>query len=90
MLLQINQYPWLVRVGEREGGSPTGFCGGTIVASRYILSAAHCFYNKDSQTGLVTKVLTAEDIKLWVGDHDLETTGETSLPQIQIRRDSEK
>ena len=60
------------------------------MASRYILSAAHCFYNKDRQTGLVTKVLTAEDIKLWVGDHDLETIGETSLPQIQIRRDSVK
>ena len=60
------------------------------MASRYIISAAHCFYSKHSQTGLVTKVLSAEDIKLWIGDHDLDTTGETSLPEIQIRRDSEK
>ena len=60
------------------------------MASRYILSAAHCFYNKDRQTGLVTKVLTAEDIKLWIGDHNLDTAGETSLPEIQIRKDSEK
>ena len=60
------------------------------MASRYILSAAHCFFNKDRQTGLVTKVLTAEDIKLWIGDHNLDTTGETSLPEIQIRKDSEK
>ena len=60
------------------------------MASRYIISAAHCFFSKDSQTGLVTKVLTAEEIKLWIGDHDLHTTGETSLPEIQIRKDSEK
>ena len=60
------------------------------MASRYIISAAHCFYSKESQTGLVTKVLSAEDIKLWIGDHDLDTTGETSLPEIQIREDSEK
>ena len=60
------------------------------MASRYIISAAHCFYSEDSQTGLVTKVLTAGDVKLWIGDHNLDTTGETRLPEIQIRKDSQK
>jgi len=63
-----------------EGGT---FCGGTIVASRYIISAAHCFTQTDND-GFITKILTADDIKLWIGDHNLQTTGETSLPEKQI------
>ena len=59
-------------------------CGGTIVASRYIISAAHCFF--DANYGVVTRILTAEDIKLWIGDHNLFISGETFIPEIQIRK----
>ena len=81
-LIKINQYPWLVRVGT-EGST---FCGGTLVASRYVISAAHCFFQTDN-AGIITKVLTADDIKLWIGDHNLHTAGETSLPEKQIRQE---
>ena len=47
------------------------------------------FFQTDADNK-VTNILTAADIKLWIGDHDLGTTGETTLAEIQIRRDSER
>ena len=35
------------------------------------------FFDINKNTGKITKILTAADIKLWIGDHDLGTTGET-------------
>ena len=43
-----------------------------------------------TQNNKITKILTAADIQLWIGDHDLGTSGETTLAEIQIRQDSEK
>ena len=59
---------------------PGNFCvqkssGGIILASRYVISAAHCFFEKDQ--GIVTRILTADDIHLWIGDHNIITDGET-------------
>jgi len=78
--IKVNQYPWLVRVGLLDGNTR---CGGTIVASRYIISAAHCFFQFD-KSNVITKILTAADIALWIGDHDLDDSRETTLPEIQI------
>ena len=40
-MLQKNKYPWIVSM-EEVG---TGFvCGGTLVASKYVVTAAHCLY----------------------------------------------
>ena len=55
------------------------------MASRYIISAAHCFFVTDSNN-IVTRILTAEDIKLWIGDHNLDIFGETFIPEKQIRK----
>ena len=69
------------------GQDGSNFCGGTIVASRYVISAAHCFIQTDNQD-IVTGILTADDIHLWIGDHDINTAGETTLQEIRIRLDS--
>ena len=61
------------------------FCGGTIVASRYIISAAHCVFNTDDNN-VVTRILTAKDIKFWIGDHNIFISRETFIPEEQIRK----
>lgn len=56
-----NEYPWQVAIKKR-GGKP--FCGGSVLSSRTILTAAHCnIYG----TGL---------IRVAVGDHDISVTGD--------------
>ena len=44
---------------------PLGFCGGTLVASKYVISAAHCMKGK-----------TADQMAVRIGDHDLSTDTE--------------
>ena len=34
-------WPWMVSIRLREGGKH--FCGGTIVSSHWVVTAAHCF-----------------------------------------------
>ena len=39
---QKNKYPWMVALVSPSGGQ---FCGGTLVASKYVISAAHCMFS---------------------------------------------
>jgi len=57
----------LVRSGSQ-------FCGGTLVASKYVISAAHC----------MTEGSSTVDFQIRIGEHDLSTTGEGSLTEMTI------
>ena len=37
--IKKNKYPWMVALVDFIGKQ---FCGGTLVASKYVISAAHC------------------------------------------------
>jgi len=61
---QVNEWPWqaaLMYGGNRQ------FCGGSLIADQYVLTAAHC-----------TEGLRASDVSIRLGDHTLSTTSESN------------
>ena len=56
-IIQKNKYPWMVALVGSSGGQ---FCGGTLVASKYVISAAHCMFADQQET----IPLTASDFKV--------------------------
>merc|ERR1711973_1970 len=59
-----NEYPWQVLLYIKVGNR-AALCGGTIVSSKSIVTAAHC-----------TKGRKVEDIFVSVGDHDITVGGD--------------
>ena len=51
---QKNKYPWVVALMSNGGQ----FCGGTLVASKYVVTAAHCMFLDQ----MATQPVSASDI----------------------------
>ncbi|KAK2165757.1 hypothetical protein LSH36_45g00015 [Paralvinella palmiformis] len=67
---QPNEFPWQVRLIMNENG----ICGGTLIGSRWVLTAAHCAKQYADNPGRITII---------GGDHLYQTpesTEQTSLP----------
>jgi len=62
------------------GSSGGQFCGGTLVASKYVISAAHCMFMDNA----LTQARPLSELKIRIGEHDLTTTGEGSLTEKTI------
>jgi len=71
----VNEYPWMTAIVSASGESQ--FCGGTLIASQWVLTAAHCMF-KDSQG---QNPQTAAEIKALLGEHNLASTGEETIPR---------
>ena len=57
-----------------------GFCGGTIVASKYVITAAHCMWEKDWTSKKNTHEKTPDQIAVRIGEHNRKREGEEILP----------
>ena len=40
--MEVNKYPWIVALIRSDKNK--AFCAGTLVASKYVVTAAHCIH----------------------------------------------
>ena len=67
-------------VALMDGTGSSQFCGGTLVASKYVVTAAHCMFSDQN----AQQPLTTSQVKVRIGDHDIAATGETSIAEKTI------
>jgi len=75
-----HSFPWQVALLQRAGAT-SAFCGGTIIDSQHILTAAHCVVN------FFGGPVSPSSVKVRVGAHDLrKTTAEPNAKTVNVAR----
>ena len=54
------------------------FCGGALIASRWVLTSAACMFNNPA-TG--TQPYTADELKIVLGEHNTNSSSESQIPR---------
>jgi len=70
---EINEYPWMAGIAT---SFEAHYCGGTLVASQWVVSAAHCFFDKNGENPT-----QASDVRIVLGEHDTTITTESKIPR---------
>ena len=73
----MNEYPWMVSITNTD---EKHFCGGTLISATWVVTAAHCMF-KDSEG---TKPVMADQIRVVLGEHDINQAGEETIPRIVV------
>ncbi|XP_053381306.1 trypsin-1-like [Mercenaria mercenaria] len=68
-------YPWQVGI-QRRKGKLIHWCGGTLINSQWILSAAHCYKDLTKRQDGRNRKVNYEDFRVHIGDHDLKKPDE--------------
>ncbi|XP_063593533.1 uncharacterized protein LOC134770514 isoform X3 [Penaeus indicus] len=61
----VGEYPWMALVYVRRSSERVSICGASLIKSRWLLSAAHCFYN-----------VGYDLVAVFLGDHDISNNTE--------------
>ena len=69
--MKINEYPWMASMVDSFGH----LCGGSLIASQWVVTADHCFYNS---AGILV-VTDPSMISVVLGEHDSSSTTETNI-----------
>merc|ERR1719397_2166600 len=76
---EVNEYPWMTAIVSAQGERQ--FCGGSLVAAEWVLTAAHCMFQ--DAAGKIPE--TIDTVRAVLGEHDLQTSGEGSLARKVVR-----
>ena len=77
---EVNEYPWQVKLVSdfcmSDGSCWVGGCGGSIISTKHILTAAHCMFYFDEPTRRRVP-LKNDEIKVVTGEHDTTDSNKT-------------
>jgi len=69
---EINEYPWQALVT-----TPHGTCGGSLINSKWVLTAAHCIYLPDNRDYLY-------NVKVILGEHNWQNKNEANQLKFDV------
>jgi trypsin len=93
----ISQYPWQAAVVETGGGSAQSrqFCGGSLVTSRIVITAAHCVFDTDPDCSVLcglsdpggdgTPRIDPNDVNVILGSATLNGAAESGVTGVMFR-----
>merc|ERR1712106_432559 len=74
---EVGEYPWMTAIANRDG-SVWKFCGSSLVAANWIVTAAHCLY--DQSSGEIN--VFADSTSIVLAEHKWSDDSESALRKV--------